>query len=136
MQLLFLSDLDHMIKEKFKIRGYVRYMDDMILIHEDYNYLCLVKKEIAKYLTTIGLQLNPKSRGGHIERGIKFLKVRFTLTKTGKVKRKLARQAMNRELRRIRVLLRMLFNSQLSAADIIQHFNTWYGCNKWRMQKR
>ena len=43
--LLYLNKLDHYIKEKLRIKGYIRYMDDMILIHRDKNYLieCQIK---------------------------------------------------------------------------------------------
>lgn len=31
--------LDRFIKEKSHIKGYIRYMDDFILVHKDKNYL-------------------------------------------------------------------------------------------------
>lgn len=39
MELLVLNDLDHYIKERLKIKYYIRYMDDFILIHPDKEYL-------------------------------------------------------------------------------------------------
>ena len=33
--LLYLNKIDHYIKEQFGIKCYVRYMDDMILVHRD-----------------------------------------------------------------------------------------------------
>lgn len=49
--LYYLDGLDRLIKEKLRIKYYTRYMDDMILIHPDKNYLkeCLHEMEI--YLT-------------------------------------------------------------------------------------
>ncbi|MBU4486456.1 MAG: RNA-directed DNA polymerase, partial [Candidatus Delongbacteria bacterium] len=35
----YLAGLDHFIKEELKIKGYVRYMDDMVLWHDDKEYL-------------------------------------------------------------------------------------------------
>lgn len=37
--ILYLSDMDHMIKERLGIKYYGRYMDDFYLIHEDRAYL-------------------------------------------------------------------------------------------------
>jgi RNA-directed DNA polymerase len=42
----YLAGLDHFIKEQLRIKSYVRYMDDMILWHED-------KKELQKALQEI-----------------------------------------------------------------------------------
>ena len=42
--LLYLNVIDRFCKEVLKIKGYIRYMDDMILIHRDKKYLqyCLL----------------------------------------------------------------------------------------------
>ena len=44
---LYLAYFDHWVKEKLKIRHYFRYCDDIVLIHEDKDYLqyCFVKIE-------------------------------------------------------------------------------------------
>ena len=44
--LAVLDDLDHFIKERLRIKHYIRYMDDFILVHEDKEYLRQCKKEI------------------------------------------------------------------------------------------
>ena len=57
----YLNDLDHYIKEKLKIKHYIRYMDDFILIHSDKEYLkeCLIKIKI--FLIKYKLNLNNKT---------------------------------------------------------------------------
>lgn len=47
--LFYLNKLDHFIKEQLKIKYYVRYMDDMILIHRDKGYLVKCKQEIESF---------------------------------------------------------------------------------------
>ena len=47
--LFYLNGLDHFIKETLKIKYYVRYMDDMILVHKDKEYLKHCKEEIENY---------------------------------------------------------------------------------------
>ena len=57
----YLSDLDYMIKEKLRIKHYIRYVDDFTLLHHNKEYLNHCKKEIESQLTGISLKLNPKT---------------------------------------------------------------------------
>lgn len=59
--LLYLSSLDHMVKEKLGIKFYGRYMDDFYLIHEDKEYLRYCWKEIERHVNELGLSLNAKT---------------------------------------------------------------------------
>lgn len=47
---LYLDPLDRLIKEKFHIKGYVRYCDDFIIFSNDKKELNFYKKVIQKYL--------------------------------------------------------------------------------------
>ena len=81
-----LNDLDHFIKERLHIRYYIRYMDDLILIHHDKDYLAGCLESIISELLKIGLEQNPKkTRIYNLDEGIMFLGFRFRLTETGKV---------------------------------------------------
>lgn len=108
-----------MIKQKFRVKHYIRYMDDMILFHKDKEHLQHIKDEIVKYLETIGLKLNEKSHMGKIEQGFTFMKIRMTLTEKGKVKKKFARKSFSKEIRRINILLRLLRKGKLTDRDLI-----------------
>lgn len=46
----FLSGLDHFIKEKLRIKAYVRYMDDMVLWHQDKKVLQTALISITDYV--------------------------------------------------------------------------------------
>lgn len=65
--LYYLDGLDRLIKEKLRIKYYTRYMDDMILIHPDKNYLkeCLHEMEIylAKELKPVHCTVHISSNG-------------------------------------------------------------------------
>ena len=82
-----LSPMDHYIKEKLRIKGYVRYMDDFILLSHDIEYLMYCRDKIEKYLEKIGLELNEKKTKiiDLSEKPIEFLGFDFKLTETGKV---------------------------------------------------
>ncbi len=70
---LALSDIDHFIKRELKVKHYVRYMDDMILLHESKDFLrdafTAIKLKIADELLTA----NAKSKIGQISEGIDFV---------------------------------------------------------------
>lgn len=81
LAIYYLNDLDHFIKEKLKIKYYIRYMDDLILFHQDKEYLkkCLV--EIENKLVNLKLSLNSKTQIIEIHNGICFLGYKFVLKK-------------------------------------------------------
>lgn len=47
---IYLSYFDHYVKEKLKIKHYFRYCDDIILIHQDKDYLSYCFPKIEYYL--------------------------------------------------------------------------------------
>lgn len=61
--LFYLNIVDRLIKERLQIKYYVRYMDDMILIHTDKDFLFYCKQQIEKIVTEeLNLQLNNKTQ--------------------------------------------------------------------------
>ena len=46
--IFFVDRIDSLIKEKLRVKGYVRYMDDFILIHRDKRYFQYCLEEINK----------------------------------------------------------------------------------------
>lgn len=71
---LYLSEFDHWIKEKCRIEYYIRYCDDGVILHSSKAYLKELLVEIRKYLSSIGLTLNPKTKIIDVDRcGIDFL---------------------------------------------------------------
>ena len=53
----YLQDLDHYIKEKLKVKYYIRYMDDIVLFHKNKKELRKIKNEIELFLKNEGLDL-------------------------------------------------------------------------------
>ena len=74
--IFYLNDIDHFIKEDLKIKYYIRYQDDFLLIHEDKQYLkrCLDKIKIK--LAEIGLEVNDKTRIYKNNENMNFIDVR------------------------------------------------------------
>lgn len=95
------NKLDHFIKEKLGIKGYARYMDDGYLIHTSKEYLqkCLV--QMQEVCASLGIILNTKIK--RLSEGFKFLQVRFKLTETGKVLRKMSYETIKKMRRKLKL---------------------------------
>lgn len=82
----YLNDVDHFIKEELKIKGYIRYMDDFVLIHESKEYLEYCLSRIIEELSKLGLEPNSKkTKIRPLSDPIRWLGFDFVLTETGKV---------------------------------------------------
>ena len=126
VQLAVLDDLDHYIKEKLRIKGYVRYMDDFILIHEDKEHLkyCLV--EITRILNDLGLELNIKKTGIQpIRNGIHFLGFSFRLTGTGKVLQIVLHKKVSKERRKLRRLVDRVYAGEMTRQHVDECYKAW-----------
>ena len=72
--LLYLNVIDRYIKENLRVKSYIRYMDDMILIHRDKSYLQYALSKIKqKCEDELKLYLNQKTQIGIVKNGIDFL---------------------------------------------------------------
>lgn len=122
---MYLSDLDHFIKEKLGIRYYGRYMDDFYLIHEDKAYLQYCRREIEKYLVPLGLHLNNKTNIFPLRNGIDFLGFHTYLTNSGKVIRKVRRNSKCNEQRKLKKQRALLDSGKITLAQIEQSYGSW-----------
>ena len=77
LAIYYLNDLDHFIKEKLRIKHYIRYMDDGIILHHNKAYLKYCLKEITNFVHMYKLKLNQKTKINHIKNGLDFLGFRF-----------------------------------------------------------
>lgn len=62
LAIFYLNDLDYYIKEKLKIKYYIRYQDDFCLFHPSKQYLKECLEKIKEFLKKEKLELNQKTR--------------------------------------------------------------------------
>lgn len=75
---IYLDPVDQLVKRTFKVRYYIRYMDDMVILSDDKEQLHKLKKEIEDYLGGIlKLRLNSKTAIRPISQGIEFVGFRI-----------------------------------------------------------
>lgn len=72
---VYLNELDQFVKHTLKVRGYLRYVDDFVLLADDPQTLIRWKTEIDSFLAQrLGLQLHPhKTVLQRCNQGIDFL---------------------------------------------------------------
>ena len=62
LAIFYLNDMDHFIKEVLKIKYYIRYQDDFLLMHPSKEYLKVCLTKIRQFLKKEKLTLNKKTR--------------------------------------------------------------------------
>jgi hypothetical protein len=68
-----MNPLDHFIKRELKCKGYVRYVDDLLLFGDDKVTLWEWKAAIVEKLATLRLTLHPHAHPRPVTEGIPFL---------------------------------------------------------------
>lgn len=125
IELAILDDLDHYIKERLRIKYYIRYMDDFILIHHERKVLENALREIKDKIESLGLRLNPKTQIYPLKRGIKFLRWRYLLTYTGKIVRRMDKRSIVKERRKIKKLGTKVGDGELPERKLMESYQSW-----------
>ena len=126
IQLAVLNKLDHYIKERLRIKYYIRYNDDMILIHHDKEYLKKCKEEISKWLIEHSLMMHPKkTQLFRVTQTIRFLGFRYRLTDTGKVVLTLIPEKISHERRKLTKLVGRAKAGIMTREDVDICYQSW-----------
>lgn len=128
---LYLNELDQHCKHKLRLHYYIRYMDDIIILHHDKKYLEEVKRDIAGFLEEkLHLQLNNKTCIRPTSMGIEFVGFRVWSTHI-KLRKKTAKK-MKKRLKYLftayaagEVDQETLDRSIASYRGILKHFNSY-----------
>ena len=76
----YLSEVDHFIKEELGVKYYIRYMDDLVILDSDYEYLKFIYDRVSRMMLEYGLVLNSKSGIHELSRGFSFLGYTYKLS--------------------------------------------------------
>ncbi len=124
----YLDRLDRFVKEDLKIKAYIRYMDDFVLLHPDRFYLKTVLAQIEAYLAEkLDLELNPKSQLFPLKNGVDFLGFHSYLCATGKVIRKLRRDSKRRMKRKVGKFNRLYAAGSIDLEAVRASLFSWLG---------
>jgi uncharacterized short protein YbdD (DUF466 family) len=120
--------IDNYVKIVRGIKGYGRYMDDMYIIHPDKEYLEETIRGIEKEAEELGLFINRKKT--HICRmkdKFTYLQVRYFVTDTGKVVKRINPKGITRERRKLKAYKRLLDKGDITYEQIEQAAKSWMG---------
>ena len=121
-----LNDIDHYIKEVLRAKYYVRYMDDMVVISNDAEYLSNVMREVSEKLQEIGFCVHPeKTTITPIRDGLVFLGFQYKLTGTGKVILTADPVRVKAERRKLRRLVAMAKEGKITREKVDQCYVSW-----------
>lgn len=118
--------LDHYVKEILRIRGYGRYMDDGYLIHPSKAYLHECVMHIRAICDMLGITLNrKKTQVVKLSHGFTWLKIRFFLTESGKVVKKIYKRSVTRMRIKLKKLHKMLEAGRIAFSDVFATWQSW-----------
>lgn len=127
--LLLPSPIDHYFKEKLRIKGYARYMDDGYAIHEDIDFLRTEGMFGLEEMTRkLGLRLNwKKTRVIPLADFYRWLKTKFILTSSGKVILKMNPDSTKIIRRKLRTFHGKWERGEMTVADIRSSVESYHG---------
>lgn len=121
-----LNDIDHGLKERKRIKHYVRYMDDLILIHQDKEVLKDCLNYIKTEMADMGLKLSEKkTQIFPITQPIHFLGFSLRLTETGKVVKKVLSKKVSHERRKLKRMVGLVENGKMTREKVDKCFESW-----------
>ena len=134
---IYLNELDQFIKHKLRIKYYLRYMDDFLILDFEKKKLHQIKEEIKEFLQTeLKLELHPKKANIFlVKNGIDFLG--YQVFTTYKLLRK---STVKRFMKRTRVYQKRLKKGVLSQEKFNNSLQSWMAYakfgNSWRLRKK
>ena len=127
---IYLNELDQYAKHELRLHFYIRYMDDIIILHHDKQYLHQIKDEIEIFLwEKLRLNLNNKTAIRPISHGIEF--VGFRIYATHRKLKKASAKKMKARLKYVRAAFERgeidaesLRATEASYMGMMKHFNS------------
>lgn len=120
---LYLSEMDHIIKERFDIKLYGRYMDDFYILSDSQEELENIWSWLKSYLPSIGLELNPKT--AIFDSSVDYLGFTFKMTASGKIVMRLRKDKVKTQKHRVRKLAALLGAGKVTAEYAAESYNGW-----------
>ena len=133
---IYLNELDQFVKHQLRVRYYLRYMDDFLILDYNKKELHRVKEEIREFLRDkLKLELHLKKANVFpVEKSIDFLGYRIF----GDY-RLLRRSTVKRFIKRTRAYQKRLNNGLMSCEKFNNSLQSWIAyaelSNSWRLRK-
>jgi RNA-directed DNA polymerase len=118
---IYLNKFDEYIKYELKIKYYIRYMDDFVMLHQSKTYLNEVKEKVKVFFLSMRLTLHPKKAVIFpLTLGVDFLGYRIFNDK------KLVRKStVKRFIKGVKVKIRKYDYGDMKFDKLMESFNSW-----------
>ena len=125
--LCYVNKIDHYVKEKYRIKGYGRYMDDGYIISDSLETLKQIKKDIYRIAEELGIKMNNKKNIiiPFKNNSFTFLKFRISITNTGKIILKLNKKSIRAMIRKMNIFRKWLNEGTIKPEDIFTSYQSW-----------
>lgn len=121
-----LDDLDHYCKERLHLKCYMRYMDDILIIHHDLAVLEAALEKIKGKLADLGFEAHSeKTHITPLSKSFTFLGFEYRMTKTGKVIMTLNSDNVRHERKKLRRLVSLARKGEITKAKADECFRDW-----------
>lgn len=101
-------------------------MDDLYVIHNDIEFLKEVRDDVMALSKELGLTLNKnKTKIVKISKNFKFLKTRYFVTETGKIVRRVNKDNIVRERRKLKKLKNRMDEGLITFKEIENDYKSW-----------
>ena len=113
------------------IHCYDVYMDDRIIIHPTKEFLHELLDEIKVIAKELGVFVHEKkTQIIKLSHGFTFLKTKYLLTETGKIIRRIPRDVVVRQRRKLKKLARFVASGEMSLPAFEEQYASWRGDKK------
>lgn len=118
-------------------KGYGRYMDDIYIIGESREFVQSVIDGIDEIGKRIGLFINrKKTRIVKLSDTYQYLQIKYTLTESGKVVKRINPESVTRERRKIKAYKRLYDRGLMDYDSVEQACKSWMGAFARLMSKK
>lgn len=121
------------------VRGakmYGRYMDDIYIIGETKEYIESVIHGIADQADKLGIYINhKKTRIVKLSKTFKYLQIKYRLSDSGKVIKRINPKSVTRERKKLKAYKRLFDRGKMMYGDIEQAYKSWMGDHARIMSK-
>jgi retron-type reverse transcriptase len=133
---VYLDPLDHFLKDRLRVGGFLRYVDDFVVFADDKRQLSAVRRQVGIFLEGLRLRLHPRKNVIFpVRLGIALLGYRVFRRHRG-----LDPENVRRFRRRLRRLQRQYAQRQITLAEARRRIVSWIGharqADTYRLRRR
>ena len=122
------TPIDTYCKTVKGIHCYDAYMDDRVIIHPSKEYLKQLLAEVKVIAGKLGIHVNErKTQIVKLSHGVTFLKTKYILTESGKIIRRIPRDVVVRQRRKMNRLALFVVKGEMTIEAFCSQYKGWRG---------